>query len=56
MKIIIKTKKHTFNWNYKKFIKNVVIATTITMYITIYVKWFLQYNAYLNSLMTTLTK
>lgn len=56
MKIIIKTKKHTFYCNYKKFIKNVVIAATITTWILIYVKWFIQYNAYLNSLMTTFIK
>ncbi len=51
MKIIIKTKKHTFTWNYKRFIKNIAIAGTIATYIAIYVNWFVQYNAYLNSLM-----
>lgn len=51
MKIIIKTKKYTFKWNYKKFIKNIVIAGTITTSILIYANWFIQYNAYLTSLM-----
>ncbi len=51
MKIIIKTKNHTFTWNYRKFIKNIAIAVTITISILVYVNWFLQYNAYLNSLM-----
>ena len=51
MKIIIKTKKHRFIWNYKKFLKNIAIATTIAITIFLYAYWFIQYNTYLNNLM-----
>ena len=51
MKIYIKTKKHLFKWNYKKCIKNIAIAATIAIGIKMYVNWFIQYNAYLDSLM-----
>ena len=51
MKIIIKTKKNTYYWDYKKCFKNIAIAGTIATTIFLYINWFIQYNIYLNSLM-----
>jgi len=51
MAIYIKTKKHIFFWNYKKMIKNIAIVGAITTFVSLYLHWFIQYQAYLQSLM-----